>query len=53
MAKDRIPSVKTVEFALALHLIALGAVVTWDSVRVGLGWGSDGRKADYFPFRIG
>jgi hypothetical protein len=36
-----------------LILIALGAVVMWDSVRVGNGWGSDGPKAGYFPFYVG
>jgi hypothetical protein len=47
------PSIRTAEIVVALLLLALGAVVMWDSARVGSGWGSDGPKAGYFPFYIG
>lgn len=47
------PSVRTAELAVAAVLVAFGAVVMWDSVRVGSGWEADGPKAGYFPFYIG
>lgn len=47
------PSVFTTEVAVGLIIVALGAVVMWDSVRVGAGWGAEGPKAGYFPFYIG
>jgi hypothetical protein len=47
------PSIRAAEFVVAAALLALGAVVMWDSARVGSGWGSDGPKAGYFPFYIG
>jgi len=56
MSKDDaagMPSVRTTELVVAVVLMMLGAVVMWDSVRVGAGWGSDGPKAGYFPFYIG
>ena len=31
----------------------MGAVVIWDSWRLGAKWGSDGPEAGYFPFYIG
>src|SRR5712691_10852517 len=34
----------------ALVLIASGALVIWDSVRIGIGWGTDGPKSGFFPF---
>jgi hypothetical protein len=56
MAQDKtagMPSIRTAEFAVAGVLLALGAVVMWDSARIGAGWSSDGPKAGYFPFYIG
>ncbi len=34
-------------------LFALGALVVFDSHRLGSSWGSDGPEAGYFPFYIG
>ena len=34
----------------ALVLIAGGALVIWDSLRIGIGWGTDGPKSGFFPF---
>ncbi|MGE0743657.1 MAG: tripartite tricarboxylate transporter TctB family protein [Rhodospirillales bacterium] len=47
------PSVATVEIAVASVLVAFGAVVMWDSARIGAGWAADGPAAGYFPFYIG
>ena len=33
--------------------LVFGAVVMWDSQRLGAAWGSDGPQAGYFPFYIG
>jgi hypothetical protein len=44
---------KTAELVVAALFFALGAVVVWDSWRLGAGWASDGPQAGYFPFYIG
>jgi hypothetical protein len=41
------------EIVVALVLFALGALVVFDSHRLGSSWGSDGPEAGYFPFYIG
>jgi len=46
-------STRTVELVVAALVIAFGATVMWDSVRLGARWGSDGPQAGYFPFYIG
>lgn len=46
-------SVKTAEFAVAAGFLALGAIVVYDSARLGFRWGDDGPQAGYFPFYIG
>lgn len=46
-------STRTVEIAVAVILFALGALVVYDSARLGSSWGSDGPEAGYFPFYIG
>jgi putative tricarboxylic transport membrane protein len=46
-------STKTVESVVAILLLIFGAVVMWDSWRLGAGWGDDGPKSGYFPFYIG
>ena len=45
--------VKSAEIALALFFLALGAIVVYDSVRLGAQWADDGPQAGYFPFYIG
>ena len=42
-----------VEFAVGLVFVALGALVIYDSHRVGAAWGSDGPQSGYFPNIIG
>lgn len=44
---------KTAEFGVAAGFFALGAIVVYDSVRLGFRWGDDGPQAGYFPFYIG
>jgi len=46
-------STRTVEIAVALILFTLGAIVVFDSYRMGSKWGSDGPQSGYFPFYIG
>ena len=46
-------SMKAMEVAVALFFVLFGAVVCWDSYRLGAKWGSDGPEAGYFPFYIG
>ena len=41
------------EIAVAAILFALGALVVFDSVRLGAGWADDGPQSGYFPFYIG
>lgn len=41
------------ELGVALLIVIAGLVVIQDSLRVGIGWASDGPKAGYFPFYIG
>jgi hypothetical protein len=46
-------TVKLVEIVVAAIIVAGGALVIFDSVRLGARWGSDGPQAGYFPFYIG
>jgi hypothetical protein len=41
---------RTADLTTALILIAGGALVIWDSLRLGIGWGSDGPQSGFFPF---
>jgi putative tricarboxylic transport membrane protein len=41
------------ELGVAAFLMALAALVIWDSLRVGTGWADDGPRSGYFPFYIG
>ena len=43
---------KSAEIVVSALFLALGALVMWDSVRLGARWGSDGPEAGYFPFYI-
>jgi putative tricarboxylic transport membrane protein len=42
-----------VDIVVAAIIFVLGALVAWDSYRLGASWASDGPEAGYFPFRIG
>lgn len=44
---------KSAEIAVAALFMLVGAVVVYDSVRLGARWGEDGPQAGYFPFYIG
>jgi len=44
---------KAAELAVAGLFLALGALVVYDSVRLGATWGSDGPRPGYFPFYVG
>ena len=46
-------SVRAWEFIVGALFIIFGAIVVWDSQRLGAKWGSDGPEAGYFPFYIG
>ena len=46
-------SVRTMEIAVALVILVFGALVVFDSVRLGAKWAEDGPQAGYFPFYIG
>ena len=48
-----IGSMRTWEIAVAAAFFAVGALVVWDSRRLGSEWASDGPQAGYFPFYIG
>ena len=44
---------RSAEVAVAALFLALGALVMFDSVRLGATWGDDGPKPGYFPFYVG
>src|SRR6266487_985957 len=44
---------KSAEIAVAALFFILGAIVVYDSVRVGVRWVEDGPQSGYFPFYIG
>jgi len=46
-------SVMAVEIGVAAVVFAFGALVLFDSYRLGASWGEDGPQAGYFPFYIG
>lgn len=46
-------SVRVIEMATALAIMALGALVMYDSHRIGASWAGDGPQAGYFPFYVG
>jgi len=44
---------KSAEAAAAALFFLAGALVVYDSLRLGISWAEDGPKAGYFPFYIG
>jgi hypothetical protein len=44
---------RTMELAVAALAFIFGAIVVFDSARLGAGWSDDGPQAGYFPFYIG
>ena len=45
-------SQKSAEIAVAALFFLLGAIVIYDSLRVGIRWADDGPQSGYFPFYI-
>ena len=41
---------RTADVTTALLLAAGGILVLWDSLRIGVGWSSDGPQSGFFPF---
>jgi len=41
---------RVADLVTATMLILLGGVVLFDSLRLGIGWGTDGPKSGFFPF---
>ncbi len=41
---------RTADVTTALLLMAGSLLVLWDSVRIGVGWSTDGPKSGFFPF---
>lgn len=53
-SKDRpAASTRSVEAVVAVLVFLFGALVIYDSARLGRGWAADGPQAGYFPFYIG
>jgi len=48
-----VATTRTLELVVAALLFLIGAVVIYDSVRLGARWGDDGPQAGYFPFYVG
>ncbi len=44
---------RAADLTTASILILLGGVVVLDSMRIGIGWGSDGPRSGFFPFWLG
>ncbi len=44
---------KGAEIGVAAFLFALGALVIYGSLKLGVGWAEDGPKSGYFPFYVG
>jgi putative tricarboxylic transport membrane protein len=45
--------VRAAEIVTAGGFFAIGAIVIFDSLRLGMGWKEDGPQAGYFPFYVG
>jgi len=41
---------RTADLVTASILMALGGVVLFDAIRLGIGWGTDGPRSGFFPF---
>jgi len=52
-ADDRpVAKSRNVDLVVSVLLLALAALLGWDSWRTGAGWASDGPQAGYFPFYL-
>jgi hypothetical protein len=52
-ARGGIIETRWVELVTGLVIVVFGALVIFDSVRVGIGWAEDGPRSGYFPNIIG
>src|SRR2546426_6215449 len=41
---------RAADLTTALLVMAGGLLVLWDSLRVGIGWSTDGPRSGFFPF---
>jgi hypothetical protein len=41
---------RTADLTTALILMGISALVVWDALRLGIGWGTDGPQSGFFPF---
>ena len=41
---------RTADVTTALALMGISALVVWDALRLGIGWGTDGPQSGFFPF---
>ena len=41
---------RAADLTTAAVLAAVGVLVLWDALRLGIGWGTDGPKSGFFPF---
>src|SRR2546426_5255278 len=41
---------RAADLTTALLVMAGGLLVLWDSLRVGIGWNTDGPRSGFFPF---
>jgi hypothetical protein len=44
---------RAADLLTAAVLVALGGIVVFDSLRIGIGWGTDGPKSGFLPFWLG
>jgi putative tricarboxylic transport membrane protein len=44
---------RAADLATAAILVLLGGIVVFDSLRIGIGWGTDGPRSGFFPFWLG
>lgn len=44
---------RLMEIIVALVFLALGGLVVFDSIRLGMRWAADGPESGYFPFYVG
>ena len=51
--KKAVTSMRVAELVMGGIFLAFGALVMWDTRRLGASWGDDGPQAGYFPFYIG
>lgn len=51
-ANKAVVSTRTMEIAVSAGFFLLGALVMWDSIRLGHRWSEIGPEAGYFPFYI-